>query len=59
MGVKGMIKPLRIGRYEVKYPLIQGGMGVRISGGSLAGHVAGCGGIGIVAAAGIALNSGF
>jgi NAD(P)H-dependent flavin oxidoreductase YrpB (nitropropane dioxygenase family) len=34
-------------------------MGVRISGGSLAGHVALCGGIGIVAAAGIALNSGF
>jgi osmoprotectant transport system permease protein len=32
-------------------------MGVRISGGSLAGHVAGCGGIGIVAAAGIALTA--
>ncbi len=54
-----MITPLRIGKYEVKYPLIQGGMGVRISGGSLAGHVAACGGIGIIAAAGIALNSGF
>ena len=35
-----MMKPLKIGKYEVKYPLIQGGMGVRISGGSLAGHVA-------------------
>ncbi|KAF0217467.1 MAG: 2-nitropropane [Geobacteraceae bacterium] len=54
-----MIKPLKIGKYEVKYPLIQGGMGVRISGGSLAGHVAKCGGVGLVAAAGIALNSGF
>lgn len=54
-----MPKPLKIGKYQVKYPLIQGGMGVRISGGSLAGHVALCGGIGIVAAAGIALNSGF
>src|SRR5512136_780430 len=54
-----MIKPLKIGKYEVKYPLIQGGVGVRISGGSLAGHVAACGGIGIIAAAGIALNSGF
>lgn len=54
-----MLKPLKIGKYEVKYPLIQGGMGVRISGGSLAGHVARCGGVGIVAAAGIALNSGF
>jgi NAD(P)H-dependent flavin oxidoreductase YrpB (nitropropane dioxygenase family) len=53
-----MLKPFRIGNYEVKYPLIQGGMGVRISGGSLAGHVARCGGIGIVAAAGLALNSG-
>lgn len=53
-----MIKPLKIGKYEVNYPLIQGGMGVRISGGSLAGHVARCGGIGIVASAGIALNSG-
>jgi nitronate monooxygenase len=53
-----MIKTLKIGKYEAKYPLIQGGMGVRISGGSLAGHVARCGGIGIVASAGIALNSG-
>jgi NAD(P)H-dependent flavin oxidoreductase YrpB (nitropropane dioxygenase family) len=53
-----MLKPLNIGKYEVRYPLIQGGMGVRISGGSLAGHVARCGGIGIVASAGIALNSG-
>ncbi|NVN98728.1 MAG: nitronate monooxygenase [Geobacteraceae bacterium] len=54
-----MIKPLKIGHYTVKYPLIQGGMGVRISGGSLAGHVAKCGGVGLVAAAGIALNSEF
>lgn len=52
-----MIKPLTIGKYRVTYPVIQGGMGVRISGGSLAGHVARCGGVGIVAAAGIALNS--
>lgn len=53
-----MIKPLKIGQYTAKYPLIQGGMGVRISGGSLAGNVAKCGGVGLVAAAGIALNSG-
>jgi NAD(P)H-dependent flavin oxidoreductase YrpB (nitropropane dioxygenase family) len=33
-------------------------MGVRISGGNLAGHVARCGGVGLVAAAGLALNSG-
>lgn len=53
-----MMKPLRIGSHEVKYPVIQGGMGVRISAGNLAGHVARCGGVGLVAAAGIALNSG-
>jgi nitronate monooxygenase len=53
------MKPLQIGRYTVRYPVIQGGMGVRISGGSLAGHVAKCGGVGLVAAAGIALNSSF
>jgi nitronate monooxygenase len=52
------MQSLRIGEYTVEYPLIQGGMGVRISGGSLAGHVARCGGVGIVAAAGIAMNSG-
>jgi NAD(P)H-dependent flavin oxidoreductase YrpB (nitropropane dioxygenase family) len=52
-----MIPSLTIGRHTVRYPLIQGGMGVRISGGRLAGHVARCGGIGIVAAAGVGLNS--
>jgi len=51
------MKQLKIGRYELPYPLIQGGMGVRISGGSLAGHVARCGGVGLVAAAGLALGS--
>ncbi len=54
-----MSKPLKIGKYVARYPLIQGGMGVRISAGRLAGHVAKCGGIGIVAAAGIGLNSEF
>ncbi len=54
-----MLKSLKIGKYEVRYPLIQGGMGVRISGGSLAGHVAKCGGVGLIAAPGIGLNSGF
>jgi nitronate monooxygenase len=53
-----MFKPLRIGKYECRYPLIQGGMGVRISAGSLAGHVARCGGVGLVASPGITLNSG-
>ncbi len=49
----------RIGKHEARFPLIQGGMGVRISGGNLAGHVAKCGGVGLVAAAGIAMNSVF
>lgn len=53
-----MSQPLQIGKHLVRYPLIQGGMGVRISAGNLAGHVAKCGGVGLVAAPGIALNSG-
>jgi len=52
-----MMKPLRIGRHTVPYPLIQGGMGVRVSAGNLAGHVARCGGVGLIATAGIGLNS--
>lgn len=52
-----MTQPLKIGKHIARYPVIQGGMGVRISAGSLAGHVAKCGGVGLVAAAGIALNS--
>jgi len=52
-----MVKGLKIGRYSVPYPVIQGGMGVRISGHRLAGHVALNGGVGIIAAAGLALGS--
>jgi NAD(P)H-dependent flavin oxidoreductase YrpB (nitropropane dioxygenase family) len=48
---------MRIGKHEVVYPLIQGGMAVRVSGARLAGNVARCGGIGVIATAGIALNS--
>lgn len=48
---------MRIGKHEVHFPLIQGGMAVRISGHRLAGNVARCGGIGLVATAGIGLNS--
>jgi len=48
---------MRIGKYEVPYPLIQGGMAVRVSGHRLAGNVARCGGIGLVASAGIGLNT--
>ncbi len=51
------MRSLTIGKHTVPFPLIQGGMGVRISGSSLAGHVARCGGIGLIATAGIGLNS--
>jgi NAD(P)H-dependent flavin oxidoreductase YrpB (nitropropane dioxygenase family) len=49
-----VVKKLVIGRYAASFPLLLGGMGVRISGGRLAGHVALCGGFGTVAAAGAA-----
>jgi len=52
-----MIEGLTIGRYSVPFPVIQGGMGVRISGHRLAGHVALSGGIGIIAAAGLGYGS--
>jgi len=52
-----MTQPLKIGKHVVRYPLIQGGMGVRVSAGRLAGAVAKSGGVGLVAAPGICLNS--
>ncbi|GAB4257370.1 MAG: nitronate monooxygenase [Deferrisomatales bacterium] len=52
-----MNRPLTIGRHTVRFPLVQGGMGVRVSGGRLAGHVARCGGVGLVASAGLGLSS--
>ena len=53
-----MVEGLTIGRHSVPYPVIQGGMGVRISAHRLAGHVALNGGIGIIASAGLALADG-
>lgn len=51
------IPALTIGKHSVPYPLIQGGMGVRVSAANLAGAVAKCGGIGLIATAGLGLNS--
>ncbi|EAT17142.1 nitronate monooxygenase family protein [Desulfuromonas acetoxidans] len=51
------MKSLTIGKHTVPYPLIQGGMGVRVSAAGLAGAVAKCGGVGLIATAGLALNS--
>jgi len=48
---------LSIGRKTVQYPIIQGGMGVRISGASLAAAVANAGGVGIISSVGLGLSS--
>ena len=47
------IKPLIIGDLEIKIPIIQGGMGVRVSRSSLASAVANCGGAGTIASVGL------
>lgn len=44
-------KPLKIGDLEARVPIIQGGMGIGISLGNLAGAVAKSGGVGIISAA--------
>ncbi len=45
------MKPLKMGNIEAKVPIIQGGMGIGISLGRLAGAVALEGGIGMISAA--------
>lgn len=47
---------LRIGNFMPRFPIIQGGMAVRVSTSSLAGAVAAAGGIGVIAATGMALD---
>ena len=42
------LKPLKIGKYEIKYPIFQGGMGLGISWDKLAGNVSLEGGLGII-----------
>ncbi|MDF9830310.1 nitronate monooxygenase family protein [Parabacteroides sp. PF5-6] len=44
-----------IGKYEIKLPIIQGGMGVGVSMSGLASAVANQGGVGVISAAGIGL----
>ena len=46
------LSSVKIGKYTLKYPIIQGGMGVGISWSSLAGHVSLEGGLGVVSAIG-------
>lgn len=45
------LKPLQIGDLTIKYPIIQGGMGVGISRSKLAGTVSANGGLGIISSA--------
>ena len=47
------IKPLIIGDLEIKIPIIQGGMGVRVSRSSLVSAVANCGAAGTIASVGL------
>lgn len=51
------IPSLKIGRHEARFPIIQGGMGIMISGPRLAGAVAAAGGIGTIASVGLAVSS--
>lgn len=46
------LKPLKIGKYEIKYPIFQGGMGLGISWDRLAGSVSLEGGLGIISSVG-------
>jgi len=51
------LKPLIIGDLEIKIPIIQGGMGVKVSTASLAAAVANCGGAGTIASVGLGDDS--
>lgn len=52
-----ILPPLRIGKHIAPYPIIQGGMGIGVSGASLASAVANAGGMGTIATMGLGLNS--
>ena len=45
-------KALKRVKYEIKYPILQGGMGLGISWDKLAGHVSLEGGLGIISSVG-------
>lgn len=49
------MKSVFIGKYEIKLPIVQGGMGVGVSLSGLASAVANEGGVGVISAAGIGL----
>lgn len=45
-------KPLKIGKYVLEHPIVQGGMGLGISWDKLAGTVSLEGGLGVISAVG-------
>lgn len=47
------LPPLKIGNYTIPFPLLQGGMSIRVSTSELAVPVAKCGGMGIIGGTGI------
>lgn len=51
------LPPLRIGEYVIPVPIIQGGMGVRVSAHNLAAAVAEEGGVGVIATVALSLAS--
>jgi len=53
------LPPLRIGQNIARYPIVQGAMAVRVSGGNLAGAVAKAGGIGVISSLGLGLTSSY
>ena len=52
-----VLPSLKIGKYIGSYPIVQGGMGIGVSGANLASAVANAGGIGVIATMGLGLNS--
>ncbi|MBI1819715.1 MAG: nitronate monooxygenase [Nitrospirae bacterium] len=52
-----ILPSLTIGKYTSKYPIIQGGMGIRISASKLSAAVANAGGIGVVSTVALGLDS--
>lgn len=47
------LPPLQIGQYQIRYPIVQGAMAVRVSGAKLAAAVANAGGVGVISAFGL------
>jgi nitronate monooxygenase len=48
---------LTIGHHTAPHPIVQGGMGIRVSGAGLAAAVANAGGIGVISAVGLGMHS--